>query len=283
MNIKTNLTIQKNRLKVYSQLDVWNGIEATYYLNDKDEFEIELTNLETSSCKLRIKLNGKYISNGGLVLDPGQHYFLERHIEVDRKFEFSTYNVEDTEEIDKAIAENGLLEIEFYRESFPIEHKYCSPYTNPNVYPRPFTWEGDILTNDNTWWTDLAGEFTGISGMSAPSMYSARGTRCSNPAEPQMAMSMIEDSGEVLTTACFASAPMKETGRIKQGSHSEQKFGRSYQKFEHTPSHVVTYKLLHMSLKPITVNDLEKRYCQKCGLRRKKSTWICCPACTTRY
>ena len=57
-----HITKKKSRLKVY------NG--HVVFLNDKDNFEFEIHNPKQKSVLCKIKLNGEYISTGGIVLKP---------------------------------------------------------------------------------------------------------------------------------------------------------------------------------------------------------------------
>ena len=83
-----HITKKKSRLKIY------NG--NTVFLNDKDNFEFEIHNPTQKSVLCKIKLNGEYISTSGVVIRPGQRVFLERFLDTNNKFEFSTYEVKDT-------------------------------------------------------------------------------------------------------------------------------------------------------------------------------------------
>ncbi|MFM7978380.1 MAG: hypothetical protein ACKPKO_03610, partial [Candidatus Fonsibacter sp.] len=56
------------------------------FLNDGDEFEIELFNPLTECVLADIKLNGQSISKTGLVLKPGQRFYLDCFIDDKKKF-----------------------------------------------------------------------------------------------------------------------------------------------------------------------------------------------------
>jgi len=103
-----HITKKKSRLKVY------NG--HVVFLNDKDNFEFEIHNPTQKSILCKIKLNGEYISTSGIVIKPGQRVFLERFLNTNNKFEFSTYEVKDTSANRTAIDLNGDVRIEFYNE-----------------------------------------------------------------------------------------------------------------------------------------------------------------------
>jgi hypothetical protein len=78
------------------------------------EFEIELDNNTQETWLAKIKFNNKLISNSGLVLRPGEHHFIERFLDENRKFLFETYEVHKGRK--KAISNNGQVEIEFFKE-----------------------------------------------------------------------------------------------------------------------------------------------------------------------
>lgn len=114
----------KNRMRVYN--------EGIVYLKDKDNFQIELFNGETFDILATIKLNGKLISSKGLIIRPGERVFLDRWIDIAKKFVFNTYDVENTSSSKDAIKNNGEVEILMYRE---VEHyHYINWHINPNYY-----------------------------------------------------------------------------------------------------------------------------------------------------
>jgi hypothetical protein len=117
-NPTAHITKKKSRLKVY------NG--HIVLLNHKDNFELEIHNPKQQSVLAKIKLNGKYISTSGIVLKPGQRVFLERFLDTNSKFEFSTYEVENTPQNQSAIELNGMVTIEFYDEHIPQHINYIT-------------------------------------------------------------------------------------------------------------------------------------------------------------
>ena len=109
------IAVNKSRLKVYSK-----GSEMpTYYLQKGQEFQIELFNPTTEVVLAKISLNNTLISQGGLILNPGQRVFLERYIDVPKKFLFDTYEVANTDEVKKAIElqEKANQEIDMYGQT----------------------------------------------------------------------------------------------------------------------------------------------------------------------
>jgi hypothetical protein len=101
------ITKRKQRLK---------QINRNIYLKDGDEYEIELFNPNPSYILAKIKIDGDYLSGGGIVLRPGERVFLERFLDSNNKFVFKTYNVDGEAEYVGALRNNGLVEVEFYLE-----------------------------------------------------------------------------------------------------------------------------------------------------------------------
>ena len=106
-NTSAHIALNRNRLRSY---------EKSVYLKDGSNFEIELFNGETVNVLAKIWLNGNLISNSGLILKPGQRFFLDRFIDTNNKFLFETYKVDASIETASAIANNGLIRVEFFRE-----------------------------------------------------------------------------------------------------------------------------------------------------------------------
>ena len=58
------------------------------YLQNGQEFEIELYNPTSEVVMAKIEMNGKSISSSGIVLRPGERVFLERFLDNSNKFKF---------------------------------------------------------------------------------------------------------------------------------------------------------------------------------------------------
>jgi hypothetical protein len=67
------------------------------------------------SCGSNRNQIGNSISTSGLVLNPGQRYYLDCFIDDNKKFIFNTYDVDDSNETANATEKNGLLEVFFYK------------------------------------------------------------------------------------------------------------------------------------------------------------------------
>ena len=250
-----DISIRRNRLPKKG-----NNI----YLNDGAEFEIELTNNTTSRFLTKLKLNGQYISNTGIILRPGEHIYLERYLDSNNKFKFETYKIPKTKSTEKAIVNNGLVEIEFYQEVVKRACWYYPTYTytsSPTISPNWVTYDSGTLTGTTT---NLTAFHTTTSGNIAFDDLNIRG-----------------DDKTIGIGTIPKPKKEKETGRIEQGSHSNQEFEEGTGSFNNYVDHTITYHLFPLSEKKnITVDEL-KSYCTGCG-RKHKRGWKFCPSCGTK-
>ena len=233
-----HITKKKSRLKVY------NG--HLVFLNDKDNFEFELHNPKQKSVLVKVKLNGEYISTSGVVLKPGQRVFLERFLDSNNKFEFSTYEVNNTSENRSAIDLNGDVRIEFYdeqtsRNNFALSSRTI--YGNGIVYGSS---TGDYIPHFGT----IISTNGGVGYSTTTSTYNT-------------------------SNATYTSSI--DTGRIERGKKSSQDFTNSYQEFNYHTSHEVNFKIQPSITKNKTTEDI-RQYCTECGTKTK-TNFKFCPSC----
>ena len=256
------------------------------YLNNGDEFELELFNPLSNTVLAKIKLDGSYISGGGIVLKPGQRVFLERYLDDPRKFKFETYEVDGTSnEVLDAIAGNGDVVIDFFDEykqplwtnnvtyggSFggPI-HTYNSNPLNINAgYVN-----GQTTTNINYSSTNTAGvSFTTTSMSNTFEGPNKRGVLRSLKSKPN---SRSEVTMDMLSTDSI------ETGRVEKGGSSDQSFKTVDKTFNHYTCATSIWKILPMSQKVYDKQEL-KVYCTNCGKKRKKDSDKFCSSCGNKF
>jgi len=276
-----NLAVNKSRIKMYNKASDM----PTFYLKKGDEFQIELFNPTTDTVKAVIKLNGKQISNGGLVLRPGERVFLDRFLDINKKFLFDTYEVSNSEEVRKAIEDNGDLEVEFYRE-----------YVQPTLPRTPLYWNNDNGWNslhNNTFYGNVtsAGGYvnnttTGevrLDGLTTTSLnyndttLSVGSTYDANP----IAGSLRSAKPKRGSFGKLKKSKSVETGRVEQGSTSNQEFKTVNKTFESNVLKTYAFKILPISQKTVTTNDLRHAYCTNCGLKNSTKNNFC-PKCGTK-
>jgi hypothetical protein len=235
------VTKNKQRLKQYGN---------TVYLKNGEEFELEFFNPTYNKILAKIQLNGVYIGSG-IIIRPGERVFLERYIETSKKFLFETYQIDKTnKEALKAIEENGIVEVEFYRQYIPI-----TVTTGSNI------WYTYNLTPINTW--GIPNSTSYCNSVTYTSSYASTNTSY-NP-----------------TLSCNNGNNI-ETGRIEKGSDSYQTFDYDSDTYDSYPFYKTNWKILPFSQKEITKDDLVV-YCGSCGSKRKKDTHKFCPHCGEKY
>jgi hypothetical protein len=286
-----NIAINKSRIKVYGK----KSNVPTYYLKKGQEFQIELFNPTKDTICAKISLNGKPIAQGGLVLKPAQRVFLDRYIDVARKFKFDTYEVANTAESRKAIEDNGDFKVEFYKEQQPKDDwkphiwiDYSREVWGGSNYGgnRGITGQGmNINTYNNTTSsnTDIFGQSLGLTNANDNSTPIATAS-AGNATLDFMNQDMLREVSpqKLKRSKSLKSKKSIETGRVEQGSRSDQSLTTVYMNWETHPFHTIEYKMLPVSQKVNTVQDTQvKRYCTNCGSKQKPNFKFC-PSCGTR-
>lgn len=250
------IAITKSICKEYST----SSYSRVVYLENDQEFQIQLFNPNKFTIGAEIFINDEKLSNR-IVLKPGERIWLERYLDINKKFKFSTYEVEANDaDIQEAIKDNGKIEVKFYKET-------KGDWTNPVIN----------LTR-NTWWNNTA---------YPPIIDVFYSTSSSASTENYYDNSLITSNYCTnLNTNCSTSPSIPdklicETGRVEAGSVSNQKFDEVDMDFEYFPFITEKIKLLPISQKPYTVNDLHKIYCTECG-RKLKTTYKFCPFCGSK-
>ena len=115
------------------------GRKSKVYIPFDSEYKILIKNNSDRRAKLTIDLDGTSISGiGGLILDAHAHEYIERFVDVAKKFRFVRKN--DERVSDPTNSENGILKIRVEKEYVPYTISVYPPqptwvYTIPAVYP----------------------------------------------------------------------------------------------------------------------------------------------------
>lgn len=272
-----HICTNRNRLKTYGD---------SIYLQDKTNFEIELFNPLTKRVLVKIEIDGMTISPSGLILNPGQRAYLERWIDNDRKFQFSTYEVDNDQESKAAIADNGRVKVTFYEEQAkyfntnyvvqPVVYEpvrpIVIPYT-PYWTTTPFIYgsSGNIITNGNPNVGTVTTSFS-VGNLTL--------TGCNSYTSNAINISGDDVNCNYTSNVCCDSvaAGSLETGRTEMGGKSDQKFLESNGNFNSWEISSYEWKLLPESQKPVEISKL-REYCPGCRNRIRKQTWKFCPSC----
>jgi hypothetical protein len=278
------VTVGRQRVKQYGN---------TVYLNNGNEFEIELFNPTTSKVLAKIELNGVSLGSG-IVLRPGERVFLERYLNEAKRFLFETYEVDgNNPSVQKAIMDNGKVSVKFYSEYI----NYGITYTGGSVWTTTPSWGTPVYSYYNS--KTIGGGIGSSGGRKYSKSANLTGTlqssgnsvfTCStnftspgiNTYEKDMSMQGPELQSMSFAGAASADMAPIETGRIEKGSNSNQAFTYDSTSFNTWWSWSSEWKILPVSQKPVVQEDL-KVYCTKCGARRRKPSDNFCAKCGTKF
>lgn len=273
-NDMAKIAIDRSLLKEYKTRED----SRVVYMNDGDEFQIQLFNPEQFTIGAEIYINGKKISNRILTIYPGQRCWLERYLDENVKFKFATYNVDNPDEdssVAKAIANNGKIEIRFYKE-MPC------PDTNSGTI-----WTTNPIINWDTKWNSSNNFLNTAANLSLSSVTSADVQINSICGCAEYAANAVNTSAVNSASKSFSTPTIKklsktvETGRVNKGSYSSQKMEDVNILFSSLPFKSETIKILPTSRKPYTLSDIQKIYCTNCG-RKLNTKYKFCPYCGTK-
>ena len=229
------------------------------FLEDKEEFEIELFNPLTVSVLADIKLNGQSISKTGLVVKPGQRIYLDCFIDDKKKFKFSTYEIENSGEALDATQNNGLLEVFFYKEDVITLDNWKSKFDRIIVekyYPyNPYPWH-----NPYTVWYGTTSPTIGGSCVTTNLTNGIIGTTTTSNAYYSSNNVSNTSNSVNLSNLNIAGSNMNsiETGRVEKGEKSKQKFTEVDMDFEKHYIASTIIQILPESRKPAEVKDVKK-------------------------
>lgn len=235
------------------------------YLTDSEEFEIELFNPLTECVLADIKLNGQSISKTGLVLKPGQRFYLDCFIDDKKKFVFNTYEVESTLESISAISNNGKLEVYFYKESVVsinnwrdrfntviIERYYPSYPTYPYWTTTPYYGNGTNIGYSSGIGTTTTGNNNITYGTNVTLTGSA--TTTGSYTLGNNLMNQLNSTSNNIPIAGSL-----ETGRVERGSSSKQQFKEIDMEFDKYHISSTILELLPESRKPVELKNVKTK------------------------
>jgi hypothetical protein len=259
------IAISKNLIKEYKSSDS----QRTVYLKNGTEFQIYLKNPYQSHLGVKIYVNNKYIGNM-LVLRPGQSCWLERYLNENSKFLFSTYEVENSAEMKYAIKQNGIVKLEFYHEMENYDNSLRIDYNNLIT-----TLDNDCLrTYDTVCYNSPATTSLG-STYGSTTFTASNNLSCSysaNSAAAGINALKKERSTKAIRQEIDATI---ETGRIEKGGRSDQEFNTCDIKFDYRSFKTEEILILPQSRKPVSVEETRRRYCSQCGKKVNPKDKFC--------
>lgn len=264
-----HIAINKSRVKEYRKNHKWKSpkenywevvdFDRTVYLDNGTEFQLELFNPYHYTIGITFAFDEKSGSSRMIVLKPGERVWLDRYLNSPKKFLFSTYEVENSKEAKEAISENGFVTIKFYKEKEQITN-ICYNCNDFRLYTNnwePSTWEPYYSR----------GEY-----------YCPQQTLSCNYCDSSNNWITSECEPIQTSTSTIFNDSTIETGRVEEGSYSNQTFETVYNEFENYPFATEKIKILPTSRKPISKSDIQKKFCYNCG-RKIKDKFKFCPNC----
>jgi hypothetical protein len=226
------------------------------FLEDKEEFEIEIFNPLTVSVLADIKLNGQSISKTGLVVKPGQRVYLDCFIDDKKKFKFSTYEIENSGEALEATQNNGVLEVFFYKEDVITLDNWRSRFDRVIVEK----WYPAYYPSHNYPWNNIycGGSFgTGGYGTTLTNgiIGSTTNVDLSNINSSYTSDSNVSYGGTTVNN--LFSLNNIETGRVEKGEVSKQKFTEVEMDFEKNYISSTIIQILPESRKPAEIKNVK--------------------------
>lgn len=225
---------QKNRGRVKNH-------KGNIYLKNETEFELELYNPTTENVLAVIKMNGKPISSAGIVIRNGERVYLDCYPDDQKKFTFTTYEVEDNKTSNEAIAHNGKVEILFYKE------KAISLNTSNWITLQNYPWS-DGTAGSGTWQNPYTYTTSGNATFNLSSGVISNTAQC-----------YYSSNDELNMTKCCSSERSIETGQVGKGTDSDQQFTTVNMDFESYIHNVVEFQIFPESRKPATKKSLSKK------------------------
>lgn len=264
------IAISKNLIKEYKN----SNSERTVYLNNGTEFQIYLKNPYQTHTGIKISVNNKPIGNM-LVLRPGQSFWLDRFLNENKKFLFSTYEVENSKEMEYATSQNGKVKIEFFHEreknpyvSSPIQVSLNSD----NTFRRNDVTYGYSSDCVNTTLTSSINLNSGTAFSASTYLNGGNETlsledcSCTITGRPKVrSKKAISADVDTKATRTLEKQGTMETGRVEKGSMSNQKFDYCDLEFEYWPFKTEEIQILPTSRKQIRPEETRRKYCSQCG------------------
>lgn len=260
---QAKIAVSKSLLKEYKECTQHGSSSRVVYMDNGTEFQIQLFNPKTTEIACRVYINDEAMSND-IVLRPGERLWLERFIDRPQKFLFETYTVDGSDSsVQRAIRDNGTIRVRFFdRRTRQKQDGLILDNRNNFNYRTTYPAFDSRTTKTGTW------EIT--CSEASTSAFSTLGI--------QGASFATGDKG----VSCYSvQIPEQETGRVTEGSYSQQTFDTIDMKFESWSYSEEIIKILPTSQKPVHKEDLQKRYCPECG-RRVVEKYKFCPFCGTK-
>lgn len=276
-NVK--IAMNKSLLKEFKKTDN-NGVnERVVYLEDEDEFQIQIFNDQETEIGAKIFVNDELIGNSLLVIRPGERVWLDRYLDRALKFKFKTYEVNgNSRDVQRAIRNNGVVKVMLYRKQKEYNYVYTDWTYRPFKMEEYPTYPQIYYCNEPSFSVSSCDLSLGNADYYCGSINNVPSSNIAEYSTSTFTTTTKSDVNTTLGKTRSLSSNKIETGRIQEGSASDQEFDYVDMSFETFAFDTETIHILPKSTKPTKASDLQKIYCTNCG-RRLKTKFNYCPYC----
>lgn len=279
------IAVNKSLLKEY-----FINNQRVVYLKDNQEFQIQFFNNHQFTIFASIEINGELSSNKMVCIRPGERIWLDRFLDNDNKMVFESYEVNsNSKQVKKAIKNNGLIKIYFYRERIHRpetwqnyiwyeNHDNSNPTYIPIRYYSATTAPANTVNNLFTSELNLSNNYD-ISSIGSQVTYASLDNTIRTDGMSFSTSALSASSASTINVnSPKANASKNITGRIEHGNRSDQELHNVNTERESYWFKFEEIKLLPIENKPVTSQDLRRRYCSECG-RKLNDKYKYCPFC----
>ena len=276
-----DIAIERDGIKEVRKTDQSNQGRPTVYLDDNAEFIISMFNPNEKKIGVKLSLNG-IVQGNILILRPGERIWLDRFVDDNKKFKFSTYAVDRSTEAMDAIRRNGEISAEFYsEEEIQLIPKYVYRYypeyvpvhvpliqPNPWIYPSPWVYPYSPYRHTNVMYSSSIGSDSipsGVNTIASGYCSYAAGTLASDAS----------------TTGAIQFDKKIETGMIEKGEQSSQTFKDMQVELKKHSFCSKTLYIMPTSSMPM-YSDTNRTYCTGCRRRQRRGE-VYCSKCGTKF
>lgn len=249
----------KKPLRELDSQRIPNGRKSKVFLPFNSEYMFLIKNNSDRRIKLAIDIDGTNVSANGLILKVGESDYIERFVDIAKKFLF--VKASDERVGDPTNKENGVIKIRVRKERdaiknpFIIEHHYH--YDNVYGYPfgmrnpQPSTYPNNVWysqTNDTLKSDSVIGSAGLASDAKPVSDFNSGVLRglSSRRIDPSYNGGIVQPTSVLYSTQnCGYSIPAAamESGATVEGAASDQKFETTYWNGDMDTETVFTFQL----------------------------------------
>lgn len=141
-DVVISIVDSKNKpLREYGVQRIGNDRKCDVFAPVDTEYKFLIKNNTDRRIKVNIDIDGSAVSGNGLILGIGESDYIERFVDIDRKFKTSLKTGDGV--ADPTSLENGIIKVRVHKENIKlpimiVENHYH--YDINQTWPTPYTW-----------------------------------------------------------------------------------------------------------------------------------------------